>query len=87
MEGVRDMKYSVGTFNELKVRLVNLKEYSHYDMTGYVSYCIGFDIQRCENITDNFNRFSDKELDEIYNDIIKRIERIKESVIKFVKEI
>lgn len=87
MEGVRNMKYDIMTFNELKVRLSNLREYSHYDMSGYVSYCIGFDIQRCENVTDNFSKYKDKDLDEIYNDIIKRIDRIKESIIKFVKEI
>lgn len=81
------MKYSVGTFNELKVRLSNLKEYSHYDISGYVRYCLGFDIQRCENIVDNFNRFTDKELKEIYDDIVKRIENVKENVIEAVRRI
>ena len=81
------MKYSVGTFNELKVRLSNLKEYSHYDMTGYVRYFLGFDIQRCENIVDNFNKYSDEELAEIYNNIVKKIKNVKEDVIKTIKEI
>ena len=81
------MKYTVGTFNELKNRVIKLQTYSHYDISGYVRYCLGFDIQRCDNIVDNFNRFTDKELKEIYDDIVKRIENVKENVIEAVRRI
>ena len=81
------MKYDIGTFNELKNRVAKLQTYSHYDISGYVRYCLGFDIQRCDNIVDNFNRFTDKELKEIYNDIVKRIENVKENVIEAVRRI
>ena len=81
------MKYDIGTFNELKNRVAKLQTYSHYDISGYVRYCLGFDIQRCENVVDNFNRFTDKELKEIYDDIVKRIENVKDNVIEAVRRI